>query len=41
MIDTDESEVQIDETIGEMFRLHPVIRRLEWKREEVKETCLS
>ena len=41
LINTDESRFEIDETIGQMFRLHLAISRLEQEREGVKETCPS
>ena len=41
LINTDESKIEIDETIGTMFRLHLAISRLEQERKEVKETCPS
>ena len=41
LVNTDESRFEIDETIGQMFRLHLAIRRLEKETEEVKDTCQS
>ena len=41
LVDTDESRYEIDETIGQMFRLHLAIRRLQKETEEVKDKCPS
>ena len=41
LVDTDESRFEIDETIGQMFRLHLAIRRFQKETEEVKDKCPS
>jgi len=41
LVNTDESRYEIDETIGQMFRLHLAIRRLQRETEEVKDKCPS
>jgi len=39
LVDLDKSRIDIDQTIGEMFRLHMAIKTLEREMEEVKITC--
>ena len=39
LVNTDESRYEIDETIGQMFRLHLAIKKLEEEREGVKDRC--